>query len=67
METKNELLEINGKVNEIVRREGLVFAAVGNPFVAVNAVVVQHVQQQLLTVPTHTHKHINTLYINATM
>lgn len=44
-------LEINGEVNEIVGRKGLVFfsAAVGNLLVAVNAVVVQHVQQQLLT------------------
>lgn len=37
------ILEINGEVDEIVRGQGLV-VAVANLLVAVDAVIVQHVQ-----------------------
>lgn len=42
------LHEIDGEVNEVVGRQGLV-VSFGYLFVAVNAVVVEHVQEQLLT------------------
>lgn len=47
-EREKESHEINGEVDEVVRGQGLVIAA-GHLLVAVDAVVVQHVQQQLLT------------------
>lgn len=42
------LQEIYGEVNEVIGRQGLV-VSFNNLLVAVNAVVVEHIQQQLLT------------------
>lgn len=48
MECFRRLHEIDRKINKIIRGFWLIIA-VGNLLVTVNAVVVQHVQQQLLT------------------
>lgn len=55
---KLDLLEIDREIDEIIGGEGLLAVLLNYLLVAQDAVVVQHVQQQLLTA----HTKINKLY-----